>query len=152
IARQEDWARKIRPADESNNQQEASVGREHEKDALDLRANDRSSLTVGRVASRRDLRVGHGRNGFSVGAWAGSSPVAETWRPRGSGSRAVRGLEEQNYRDRKVVALGELAKLSATGKTSSEATHSIQKARWVAVPRRNLRDRGLLWSLLDPLS
>src|SRR5205807_7129219 len=128
IARQEDWARKIRPADESNNQREASVGREHEKDALDLRANDRSSLTVGRVASRRDLRVGHGGNWLSAGAWAGSSPVAETWRPRGAGNRTARRLEEQNYRDREIVALGELANLSAARKTSSEATHPVQKA------------------------
>src|SRR5207237_10293372 len=114
---------------ESDDQQEASVGREHAQDALGPRATDRSSLTVGRAASRRNLRVGHGRNWLSAGAWAGSSPVAETWRPRGAGNRTVRRLEEQNYRDRKVVALGELANLSATGKTSSEATHSIQKAR-----------------------
>src|SRR6059058_904629 len=50
----------------------------------------------------------------------------------GTGSLLELGQEVHpwlKHRDRKVVALGELAKLSATGKTSSEATHSIQKAR-----------------------
>src|SRR5207247_9937549 len=88
----------------------------------------RQSLTSSRGESRRELRGGDSRNWLSAGARAGSPPVAETRRPRGAGNRTVRRLEQQNYSGREVVALDELAKLSAPWKASSEATHSVQKA------------------------
>src|SRR5260370_24132322 len=150
--RQKEWTREIRPKHEGRGQRKTIVRWEHEADALDVLTNDRSSLTVGRTESWRGVRLGHSRVRITSRAWTRGSRLARARRPRRAGSRTVRSLEEQNYRDRKLVEPVELAKLSATGKTSSEAAHAVQEALRVIIPRGNLRYGSLLRSLLYPLS